>query len=369
MTTPSDFSEVLSALDLKQIESIKLINGNLFVDKYSLSHSSDEHALYVFNGNKLSINSFFGIIESQFSSDFELWILYKKNNLWQKYKLNIGELKDFNADGEIFIYFEPYLENASLLKFKELIAHLRSPDGCPWDLNQTHKTLRTNLLEEAYEVLESIDSGDLVALKEELGDLLLQIVLHAQIATEHNDFNIFDVIQGIHKKIVSRHPHVFQDADIKNPTEVIRNWEILKEKERKDNGGKNNILSGVPINLPALSLSQKYQERAARVGFDWPDIKPVFDKVNEEISELMKARSEPDAEMELGDLLFSVVNLARWYGYEAESLLRETSLRFKNRFEFIENQAAKDGKHLYELTLEEMNALWEKAKAKESTAE
>jgi len=362
LTTPSVFIEVLEILNLTQVKSIRLIDGNSLFDEYALSHSSDEHAIYVFDGKKKGFNHLSQILESQYHPKYEFMILHKSNNQWQNHKLNIGQFKDLEIDGEFFAYFTPCLENGSLLKFRELIAHLRSPEGCPWDRKQTHKTLRTNLLEETYEVLESIDSGDIEALKEEMGDLLLQIVLHAQIAVEHNDFDIFDVIQGVYKKIVSRHPHVFQGVDINDPDEVLRNWEILKEKERKNNGAKKNILSGIPKNIPALSLAQKYQERAARVGFDWPDIKPVFDKVNEEISELINAKNESDTSSELGDLLFSVVNLTRWYGFEAESLLRETSFRFKKRFEFIEKHVAKEDKHLYELTLEEMDALWKKAK-------
>ena len=363
----SSISEVLLTLDLKLIDSIKLIDGRTIFKKFAIPHNPDEYALYFFNNNEneKEYKHFAEIIKLQFPADYKIFIINKQGVLWKKQKLNIEEFELLDINGEIFIFFEPIFKNASLLKFKELIAHLRSPEGCPWDRKQTHKSLRTNLLEETYEVLETIDKGNLESLKEELGDLLLQIVLHAQIASENGDFNLFEVLHDIHKKITTRHPHVFDGNVINDSDDVLKNWEVIKQEERESNGVKKKFLSGIPKNIPALALAQKYQERAARVGFDWTEIKPVFDKVREELSELLIADSDRDSEMELGDLLFSVVNLARWYGYDAESLLRETSLRFKTRFEFIEEQASKIGKHLYDLSMEEMDELWEKAKSKE----
>ena len=220
-------------------------------------------------------------------------------------------------------------------------------------------------------MIDAIDLGNPTALQEELGDLLLQVVLHAQIASEKNNFTIFDVIEGIHNKIVYRHPHVFQDWEVDGVKGVIHNWEILKaeEKANKDlisEKEDHSILESIPRNLPALSLAQKYQERAARVGFDWPEIEPVFNKVHEELGELRQAEGSDFIESELGDLLFAVVNLVRWYGFDAESILRQMSKRFLTRFQYIEKVTKNRGKKLTDLTLDEMNQLWEASKELET---
>jgi len=360
--------EVLKFLGLDQFDSIKLLSGNAMTGKHALLHNPDEFAIYSFDKDDFNGLKFSELVRNQYPSIYNIWLIWKENGSWQKKPILPEELIKANSHENFFIFFEPLLKNASLVQFRELIALLRSPEGCPWDRKQTHKTLRTNLLEETYEVLGALDQGDTNALREELGDLLLQIILHAQIASENNNFNIFDVINSIFTKIVDRHPHVFQGTDIDDADDVIRNWEILKQKERETNGGERGILSSVPTNLPALSLAQKYQERAARVGFDWQDIQPVFEKIDEELKELKDAENDLEKGNELGDLLFAVVNLVRWYGFNAESLLREMSIRFKHRFEFIELQAANQGKHLYELTLDEMDTFWEQAKLDEAKA-
>jgi tetrapyrrole methylase family protein/MazG family protein len=198
---------------------------------------------------------------------------------------------------------------------------------------------------------------------------LLQIVLHSQLANESGNFNIYDVIRGIHNKIVFRHPHIFSDWDAKDASTVISNWEILKSEERikKEPSDRHSLLDSIPKNLPALSLAQKYQERAARVGFDWPDISPVIEKVQEEINEFINAPDSPSRENELGDLLFAMVNLIRWYGYDAESLLRQMNQRFIKRFNFIERLVAAQNRKMTDLTLAEMDEIWEQAKQAEST--
>jgi tetrapyrrole methylase family protein / MazG family protein len=261
------------------------------------------------------------------------------------------------------LYLPPLGARTSFEAFQEIVAHLRAPEGCPWDREQTHQTLRPHLLEEAYEVLSALDSGDMAALREELGDLLLQIVLHAQIASEYGEFSMAEVLQGIHTKLVDRHPHVFTGLQLSDAQSVIENWERIKATERKESGkGAGGLLSGVSLSLPALSQAQAYQERAARVGFDWPNVQGVLDKIGEEVEEIRAAALPEEKALEVGDLLFAVVNLARWSDLDAESALREANTRFRGRFEKIEAAARAQGKALKELTLEELDSLWEEAK-------
>lgn len=248
--------------------------------------------------------------------------------------------------------------------FQELVARLRAADGCPWDREQTHLSLRQHLLEETYETLSALDSEEPASLREELGDLLLQIVLHAQIAAEEGEFTMGDVLKSIHQKIVRRHPHVFGDLAVSNVSGVLANWEKIKETERSQNKQQhaNGLLDGVPQTLPSLSQAQELQDRAARVGFDWDNIKPVLDKVREELDEALAATDASELESELGDLLFAVVNFIRWNKVDAESALRQTNLRFRKRYAYIEAAARADGKRLTDMTLAEMDSLWEEAK-------
>lgn len=254
--------------------------------------------------------------------------------------------------------------DASLEFFQEVVAHLRDPQtGCPWDKEQTHASLRQYLLEESYETLEALDSGDMRKVREELGDLLLQIVLHAQIATEAGDFTMAEILQGINTKIIHRHPHVFGDVEVAGVGGVLRNWERLKDEERANSGEKEKgLLGSVPRILASLALAQEYQDRAARVGFDWSEIAPVRAKIFEELQEVESAESEAERAKELGDLLFAVVNLVRWYKVDAETALRETSNRFRRRFEYIETTARIQSRALNDMTLADMDVLWEEAK-------
>jgi len=263
------------------------------------------------------------------------------------------------------LYLPPLGPATSFEAFQEVIAHLRAPDGCPWDKEQTHQTLRSHLLEEAYEVLAALDADDPEAMREEFGDLLLQILLHAQIASEYGEFDMSSVLEGIHTKIVRRHPHVFGSMELEDVEGVLQNWERLKEAERNANGkAETGLLDGVALALPALNQAEEYQKRAARVGFDWTDIQGVIDKVREEFEELRQAKDEIERAAELGDVLFAVVNLARWYDVDAESSLREANARFRNRFAQIEASARAQGRSPSDLSLDEMEALWQQAKGK-----
>jgi len=276
----------------------------------------------------------------------------------------LGELNRGSFDEKVCLYVPPLGEGTSFESFAEIVAHLRAPDGCPWDRDQTHETLRKHLLEESFEAISAIDSGDFTDMREEFGDLLLQIVLQSQIANEEGQFNVNQVVQGIHSKIVRRHPHVFGELELDGVDSVLANWEKLKEAERKNNGQKEKgLLDGVPLALPALSQAQEYQDRAARVGFDWPEIEGVLEKIAEEVEEVKHANNGEELASEIGDLLFALVNLARWKKIDAESALRGTNLKFKKRFGYVEHGAKKQHRELSSLSLEEMDALWNKAKS------
>jgi tetrapyrrole methylase family protein/MazG family protein len=277
----------------------------------------------------------------------------------------LGELYFDDFSENTSLYIPPLGEGTSFEAFAEIVAHLRAPNGCPWDREQTHESLRKHLLEESYEAISAIDSGDFADMREEFGDLLLQVVLQSQIAIEEGQFNVNQVIQGIHSKIVRRHPHVFGDLKLEGVQGVLANWEKLKQQERGKKKDGKGLLDGVPVALPALSQAQEYQDRAARVGFDWPEIEGVLEKIAEEIEEVKRASDEHELAAELGDLLFALVNLARWKKVDAESALRETNRKFKQRFGYVEQGAKKQGRDLSALSLDEMESLWQEAKAQE----
>jgi len=245
----------------------------------------------------------------------------------------------------------------------DVMTRLRAPDGCPWDREQSHQTLRRYLLEEAYEAVEAVDEGDPAHLCEELGDVLLQVVFHAQIAREAGHFDMRTVVNGITAKLIRRHPHVFGDAVAETAADVTRNWEAIKRAER-GNPRPESVLSGVSKGLPALTRAEKVQKRAAKVGFDWADAQGPAAKVREELDEVLAA--EPaDQEGELGDLLFAVVNLARKLKIDPELALGRASAKFERRFRYIEEQAAVSGRSLTVIGLAEMDRLWEESKRAE----
>lgn len=249
-------------------------------------------------------------------------------------------------------------------KLAETVAALRGPDGCPWDREQDHKSLRKYLIEETYEVIDAIDHGSPDKLEDELGDLLLQVLLHSQIASETGQFDIADVCERIRKKLLRRHPHVFGDVEVAGVDDVLHNWEEIKSREP----GREAITSaigGVPSSLPALMRATEISKRAARTGFEWPDIHGVFDKLHEETEELKQAVTSGEREKiksEIGDLLFTVVNIARWTKVDAEESLREMLDRFQSRFSVIEERARESGKSIGDLTIDEMDAIWNEAK-------
>jgi tetrapyrrole methylase family protein/MazG family protein len=261
------------------------------------------------------------------------------------------------------LYVPPLPHACGLPAFQETVARLRAPDGCPWDREQTHTSLRTNLLEETYEALAALDAGDDDKLCEELGDLLMQIAMHAQIATEEGTLQFADLIGGIDAKLKRRHPHVFGDVKVTGTGDVLRNWEAIKASERQEVGhSQDSRLAGVPAILPALARAQTLGERAARAGFDWPDMNGVLDKLDEEVAELRAAQNLEERLQEMGDLLFTLVNVARWLSVDAESALRGACDRFTRRYAEMEQAAAAQGADLAELSLDEKDALWNRAK-------
>lgn len=249
----------------------------------------------------------------------------------------------------------------------DVIATLRSENGCPWDREQTHETLKPTLIEETYETLEAIDAGDPQKLKEELGDLLLNIMLQAQIAAEHENFNIYDVIETLTEKMIRRHPHVFGDVNVEDSTEVLKNWEAIKRQEAGYEDRKS-VLDGIPSALPTLLRAQKIQNRAARVGFDWDELKDVIAKVEEELEEVKVSinADEPEATaMELGDLLFAIVNLCRFMELQAEEALRQANRKFTKRFKWMEAELERRGTNFEAQDLESLDTIWEEAKKAE----
>ena len=246
----------------------------------------------------------------------------------------------------------------------EIMRILRAENGCPWDIEQTHESLKKYLLEETYEVIDAIDKKIPPHLCEELGDLLLQIIFHAKIASENKEFDIFDIIDGISRKMVARHVHVFGDGVCKTSNDVVEIWEKLKKKE-KGNKTHTEVLESIPNNLPALIRAYKVQEKAALVGFDWDNIDDVFDKIHEEIDELkqiLKSENKSEISGELGDSLFALVNLARFLDIQPEFALTSTTEKFIRRFSYIEENATKLNKKMENMTLAEMNLYWIKAK-------
>ena len=278
----------------------------------------------------------------------------------------------------------PKRKESAGLWFERLVtlqARLRASNGCPWDMEQTHLTLRTYLIEEAYEVVEALESGDDSKFAEELGDLLLQVVFHAQIAAEQERFDAADVVREIHQKMVRRHPHVFGEKRAKNAAEVLKNWEQIKVEERQARGAEKDasagsegekkpasLLDGIANTLPAVMQGFQLTRRASRIGFDWHSLDGVIEKLHEELDELRAARSTRQIEEELGDVLFAAVNLSRFLKVDPEIALKRTNAKFSSRFREMERLALKTGRALAELPRTEMELLWEQAKISEKAA-
>ena len=265
---------------------------------------------------------------------------------------------------------------ADIQKLVELVEQLRGEKGCPWDKEQTRETLKPMLIEEAYEVLDALDSANPMELKEELGDLLFQVVFHAQIASEKGEFHLADVIDRLHEKMVRRHPHIFGSADLKTAQDVLKNWEDIKAAEKgiessSQPDSEKSLLDGIPSKLPALHRAYQMTAKASRVGFDWPRLEGILQKMREEAFEILEARSKGDSRKtadEVGDLLFVAVNVARFLGIDPETALRRSNDKFDRRFRYVESAVKRQGRELKNTSLSEMDALWEEAKKSEDNA-
>ncbi len=258
------------------------------------------------------------------------------------------------------------MREQSLIRLLEIMETLRSEQGCPWDREQTLESLKAPLVEETYEVLDAIDGGDRHALKDELGDLLLQVVFQSQLCREEGVFDFYDVAQTICDKLIRRHPHIFADAEAETAQDVIRHWEAIKQIER--GGERRSALAGVPRSMPPLTRAFQLQRKAARVGFDWPNVRGVADKVAEELCEVEDALARNHAEdlrEELGDLLFAVTNLCRFSGCDADETLQSANQKFERRFRCVEQAAEAEGRALPDYTTEELDRLWNDAKRAE----
>lgn len=288
---------------------------------------------------------------------------------------SIGALGNVDLAAPLYVPpVVPELASAGPWAMPWISDRLRRPDGCPWDREQTHETLRKHLLEEAYEVYDALERGATPELASELGDLWLQIVLHAQLAAEEGVFDLADVYRAIATKIVRRHPHVFGDAEARTAGDVSRQWERIKADERAadaveegpSTGRAKSALDGISPSLPALAASQEMQERAANLGYDWPSIEGVLEKVTEELAELRAADTAADRREEFGDLLMVLVNVARKHGIESEAALRGANDKFRRRFRSVERQAAERGVALRELEFATLDEMWDRAKAEEA---
>lgn len=267
------------------------------------------------------------------------------------------------------LFVPPLARKGSFEYFQEIVAHLRAPEGCPWDRKQTHQSLRPYLLEETYEVLEKLDAEDTDGLYKEMGDLLLQIVLHTQIAAEYGEFQMGDVIAHVTEKMIRRHPHVWGDVQVSGAEQVHQNWDQIKKQENAANGAIDaeppSALDGVPESLPALAQAFNYHVRAARTGFEWDKIEDVIAKLREELDELLTAEGEAHRAEEMGDVLTVAVNLARWLKVDPETALRNSNRKFSRRFRAIERLAHAQGRTLEAMTLAEMEVLWSQVKVEE----
>lgn len=256
-----------------------------------------------------------------------------------------------------------------MTRLLRVMARLRDKEGgCPWDLEQDFASIAHYTLEEAYEVVDAIERQDMAAFRDELGDLLLQVVFHAQMADEQNLFDFESVAASIAEKMVRRHPHVFGEVQVENGADVHANWESIKAEERAGKSEDTSILADMPLALPALLRAFKLQKRAARVGFDWPDAQPIYAKISEELQEVREATTPENRAEEIGDLLFAVVNLARHYEVDAENALRAANQKFDRRIRFIETALAAEGKQMADVSLDDMEAQWQAAKHTEKAA-
>lgn len=366
----SFLDDMFTALKIDPIDGFQLLDGTMLrSEELEIRH----HIIIAQVYDKFIASEVKLTLMEKFPDDYEIYIVTAAGSAREHiekvplYKLDrAAEISNLTA-----VYVPPIKEEELLYrefsKLRDVIRTLRGPEGCPWDKKQTHETLKKYLLEECYELLEAIDEKDDVHIVEELGDVLLQVMLHAQIGEDDGVFSIEDVIETLTRKMIRRHPHVFGDKQVDDASEVVSQWEKIKEEEKE---GKvfPSILADISPTLPSLLKAYKLQEKAATVGFDWKEVEPIWDKLNEEIEEWVVEINEgtrENAEKELGDVLFVIVNLARFYKLNPELALIQTNNKFMNRFQYIEKKVSEMGRDLTELTLDELDQIWDEAKTLE----
>lgn len=356
-----------SAVKLETLHKLQIASAAEIAPLHHPPLAPDQPALVTGLSNPELAGQVRQVLLNAYAGNFTVTLVQGLEQVWSGPLDELGQQPWLNELTILYLPADP--ANNGLPTFQETIAHLRAPEGCPWDREQTHQSLRPFLLEETYEVLEALDAANPTALAEELGDLLLQILLHTQIATEAGDFKMGDVIAHINRKLLRRHPHVFGDVTVNGVADVTANWEAIKRIERAASNSQPetppSVLDGVPAALPALAQALAISKRAVRVGFEWPSIEGVLDKLIEEAREITEATNPAELESEIGDLLFSAVNLARWRQIDPESALRGTNARFTRRFKRLETLAASQAKVLSDMTIEELDVLWAEAKTLE----
>lgn len=363
---------LIELVDRDPINGLKLVDGSVF-DMLDVDINSDMIVTQVYNRRILSEIKI--ILSEVYGDDYMIYGVHsagvKKDE--KKQFIPVYQLDRIDEVGPLTSLYIPKIEekDKKVFDFNDLlgiIRLLRSKNGCPWDMEQTHKSIRQCMIEEAYELVDAIDKEDIDNISEELGDVLLQVLLHSQIASEEGEFNIYDVTSSLAKKLIYRHPHVFKEKSLVNSSEVVYNWNELKY-DKRDIAKTSDKFKDLP-KLPGLMMSFKIQEKAAEVGFDWDDISYPLGKISEEYGEMLEAigdypKGDPHIEGELGDLLFAIVNVSRFLDVNPEVALNRTISKFTHRFEFIELKAEKMGKNVEEMTLEELDELWNKAKVEE----
>ncbi len=305
------------------------------------------------------------VLHEEYPQDFKLdLILPDIQNGHKTSSINLSDLENgkVSVDDAELLIIPPLPAEDSFEYFQNIVAILRAPGGCPWDRKQTHQSLRDDFLQEVYELLGALDRADKDDTAEELGDVLLHIVMQAQISVESNEFNMGDACRHISQKLIFRHPHVFTTGENLTSDQVLQRWEQRKKEERQKENKTQGLLDGINQAMPALSMADSYQKRAARVGFDWENVDGVWQKLDEEINEFKKASTPEQKEEELGDILFCIVNLARWSKVDSETALRMSNLKFYNRVHYVENKSREIGKDLFDMPLEEKDKYWEEYK-------
>lgn len=358
---------MLRMVGIDALDGLQIMDGLDIADVHHPPINPDYPALIGQVYNRRVASDVKLTLMNQYDDDFEVVLIHSAGTGEEQIeRLPLYEIDRSEQITHTTSLYLPALGNlTSFEAFQGIIAHLRDPEtGCPWDLKQTHESLRQFLLEETYEVLEAIDAGDTDELARELGDLLLQIVLHTQIAIDDGEFHMTDVLRYINEKMIRRHPHVFGNVDVENADDVVTNWDAIKAQEKADDGKVASRLDGVPNSLPALLRSLKYQDRAAQVGFDWAVIGDVRAKLNEELDEVLEAVTPEHQMEEFGDVLFVMVNWARWMKIDPENALRMANDKFYRRFTYIEKRLIEQGLTFDQTNgLDDLEALWQEAKA------